>query len=356
MNKLKKGITLIALIITIVILLILAVVTINAIQGEGIISYAKNAQSGYTAANDEEKSMLNGYELILAQETGNAWKQNGTKVVKGDKVLNVGDTVTSYTYGDYTWKVLGAENGQLLLMTDEYVNDSFTCPAATQSFKGSVDALDAECVKRVLTDNDLTLEQIKATKVRSVRVEDINRVTGYDPTNPRYNAGYASQYGNTVRSFLSNGIVAWESYAPDGTLTKSGTSSFYKEKEFRTPDKKMLISSGGTAETGYIGVSEIEVTTDAYAYDGSLYLNPTSNAYKLLFGNWDSDMKFGDKSYLLASPFTGAFGEYALWGLRCVNSVGLDNEDFADSRGSGLGYPQLGRVLAVVSLSLEFQV
>ena len=42
-NKMQKGITLVALIITIIVLLILAVVTIREITGEGIISHAKNA-------------------------------------------------------------------------------------------------------------------------------------------------------------------------------------------------------------------------------------------------------------------------------------------------------------------------
>ena len=39
----NKGITLIALIITIIVLLILAVVAIRAVQGDGILSYARKA-------------------------------------------------------------------------------------------------------------------------------------------------------------------------------------------------------------------------------------------------------------------------------------------------------------------------
>ena len=69
MNKQKrirqeKGITLIALIITIVVLLILAVVTINSIQGDGIIKYAQNAADDYTAKANQEQTDLN---TLLAQ-------------------------------------------------------------------------------------------------------------------------------------------------------------------------------------------------------------------------------------------------------------------------------------------------
>ena len=43
-QKMNKGITLVALIITIIILLILAVVTISSVNGNGIIAHAKNAK------------------------------------------------------------------------------------------------------------------------------------------------------------------------------------------------------------------------------------------------------------------------------------------------------------------------
>ena len=53
--KLEKGITLIALIITIVVLLILAVVTIGAIQESKIITHAQNASDSYTIAQEKER-------------------------------------------------------------------------------------------------------------------------------------------------------------------------------------------------------------------------------------------------------------------------------------------------------------
>ena len=57
--KKEKGITLVALIITIVVLLILAVVTINSIQGDGVIKYAQNAADDYTAkANEEQRTSV----------------------------------------------------------------------------------------------------------------------------------------------------------------------------------------------------------------------------------------------------------------------------------------------------------
>ena len=57
-TKTQKGITLIALIITIVVLLILAVVTINAVQDGGIIGHAKNASKEYKAGVELEQINL----------------------------------------------------------------------------------------------------------------------------------------------------------------------------------------------------------------------------------------------------------------------------------------------------------
>ena len=54
-TKMQKGITLIALIITIVVLLILAVVTIGAIQESKIITHAQNASDSYTIAQEKER-------------------------------------------------------------------------------------------------------------------------------------------------------------------------------------------------------------------------------------------------------------------------------------------------------------
>ena len=70
--KQEKGITLIALVITIVVLLILAGVSINAIFSEnGIINKAKGARTEYQNAANYEKDLLT--------DTNTAWIDNLTK-------------------------------------------------------------------------------------------------------------------------------------------------------------------------------------------------------------------------------------------------------------------------------------
>ena len=54
-TKTSKGITLVALIITIIILLILATVTIMSITGDGIISKSRQAKVDYERGKQEEE-------------------------------------------------------------------------------------------------------------------------------------------------------------------------------------------------------------------------------------------------------------------------------------------------------------
>ena len=56
--KAEKGITLVALVITIIVLLILAMVSISIISQHDIINYANNAVTGYNEAQAEENKAL----------------------------------------------------------------------------------------------------------------------------------------------------------------------------------------------------------------------------------------------------------------------------------------------------------
>ena len=66
-TRLEKGITLIALIITIVILLILAVVTIGAIRDDGIIKHAQSSAKKHTIGDEKETIQLAHAEYVTAK-------------------------------------------------------------------------------------------------------------------------------------------------------------------------------------------------------------------------------------------------------------------------------------------------
>ena len=85
-NKSEKGITLIALIITIIVLVILAAVTLNSIFGSNIIGLATNGAINYAEEQQKELGMLNDVSDLLGDITGDTDRPmspsitlNGTK-------------------------------------------------------------------------------------------------------------------------------------------------------------------------------------------------------------------------------------------------------------------------------------
>lgn len=66
MLRTEKGITLVALIITIIVLVILAAVSIATVYQMGIMDYAINASNDYATARDAELTLLNEHEQTLS--------------------------------------------------------------------------------------------------------------------------------------------------------------------------------------------------------------------------------------------------------------------------------------------------
>ena len=73
-TKKEGGITLIALIITIIVLVILAAVTLNSIFGNNIIGFATNGALNYAEEQQKELGMLNDVSDMLGEITGDADK------------------------------------------------------------------------------------------------------------------------------------------------------------------------------------------------------------------------------------------------------------------------------------------
>ncbi len=66
MLRQEKGITLVALIITIIVLVILAAVSIAAVYNSQIVNYAVNGAQNYSQEAVNENKILNGTESIIS--------------------------------------------------------------------------------------------------------------------------------------------------------------------------------------------------------------------------------------------------------------------------------------------------
>ena len=372
MNKLKNknGITLVALIITIIVLLILAMVSISLVMNSGIINKSKTAVDKYSQEEVQEQIKLAYSEWQMGQYSGetrtaaefmqaklnsiygtgavtNVTETNGTfevtfanrkmysynvatgaaaKVVKwndngnntfthsetGQKV-EVGDTVY-YNSGvaayegeganQGKWGILGVENGKLLIMSKENV--------ASVTLSGKQD---------YLTDGTTKLNNAcssfknptYADSVRSVKVEDINKITGYTPADP----------------------VTYTYTMVNGKVKRNDQTSASSTTKFEDINGKTLPTD-----------SPIEVTVNIYSYSLTNYLTSGNKVHNLLNDN--------NNYYWLDSPYVNAYTGDAYWGFRRVYNGYVNYYDLWDS---GYGAFNNGNgVRAVVSLKSDIKL
>jgi len=103
MKKSNSGITLVALVITIIVLIILAGVSINAVFNDGLIGNAQKARDSFTKEKDAEELELAKLEGILAAETlklvkaGDYTGEENCRYVEGGKtaIIPAGFTVSN---------------------------------------------------------------------------------------------------------------------------------------------------------------------------------------------------------------------------------------------------------------------
>ena len=333
--KNTAGITLIALVVTIVVLLILAGVSVNALFGDsGIIEKAKDAQNKMNLAIENDQKGINELSKWLDNQvnrtTGN-WTQNKTSVTNGTTTYTVGD---DYTYdcgfSGYTgvWKVLGAENGKLLIMST--VDVGTLQLSGKDGYNTGISQLNTMCAQY-------------GTNARSIKVEDINRVTGYDPTNQGdgtvFGAGQFYEYGNKV-TYTASGSSATNGKTYTGSIS-------YEHPDGRKigTDNVTSITVESTAYYYY----PYSLTTSSSATGECKGIATDSPAYEMLFGKASDTSDGSGNAYWLASSFVYAYSDYSGFGLRLVRSGGRVNYySLWNSRGSPSG-PSLG-VRAVVPL------
>ena len=253
MEKFKnntKGITLVALVITIIILLILAGITISSLTNTGIFEKAKEARDKTANAAENQAKTLNEYEDELNKYiSGTAGEKLADVVKVGDYVSYTPDTVSNtdikYTtlisnLGTYSgsdanttstltqenlkWRVLDVQNEQVRLIS-EVPTTSKIVLNGFNGYNNAVKLLDDTC--STLYNNSKL-----ASKVQNLKIEDITKymttqptedTTPYSPTNINYPKILENEENQTVvNSTTSNKLGVSKQ---DGFVTGNGTSA-----------------------------------------------------------------------------------------------------------------------------------
>ena len=232
-TKSNKGITLIALVITIIVLLILAGVTIAALSGDnGILKRATEAKEQTNQKNDEETEKLAGYESTIDQYANGATGGSGN----GGQGGSGGGTGTNFTN----------------------VNAADSNPAGVVPENSTVVEADASkgiVIKDKNNNEWVWIEVPKTTVFTGLTIDTTNTLTEQNYTDIKNKLiAYAGVYRNGS-AFQTRSDWKDEWYAKDGsTLVTASTSNLTEAQkaltngcgltydEYKTAYQKMLKS------------------------------------------------------------------------------------------------------------------
>lgn len=460
-QKNNRGITLIALVITIIVLLILAGISISMLSGDNsILKRAGEAKENTDSSGLKEQvqmstlaALSNGNGQIKDEDlraeikksisgvtdndiTGN--EKNGWQVKVNNKafaISNTGDvneayweevkdengnvieikridgTVTGLKIGDTigynsldgattteiqssqsvngyedqtiklsdyngTWRLLGVENGKLNLISSVIAGvpkaegDSTSNGVYTNSYfklKGRTGYSNAESeLNRIC---GFYGKGKYAEGARSINVDDINKITGYDPEHTGVNVNKATseqiaagkvygenqlyQYGNKVTfSWKGDPYPKYESSVKNGNLSQPHNWSTFKG--FSWWNGTSFQKSDYTETPGKI----CTLTSDYYYYypETLTTTNDTAKSVGLANDSVLREMLFnpGTDYYWLASRCVLTYSDYAAFDVRVVDSGYVTDHNLAYSHGyeHGIGVG----LRPVVSLKSNIQL
>ena len=310
--KNTNGITLVALVITIIILLILATISIQSLTNTGLFEKAKEAKEKTKNATENQVKILNEYEDEL-----NKYVSGTTQTQKLADKVKVGDYVTYTpnaldsnavatlksnlnTYSgksdstinseikrdDLKWRVLDVQNGQVRLISEAPTTSKIEL-YGYNGYNNAVKLIDDAC-STLYTNKKL------ASKVQNLKIEDITKymktkptedTTTYSPSNKYYPEMLLKEKEQTV-----NGIVG----------TELGLS---EQAEFINQTTKPQVNSWALKKTYWDqSMNNTDSFTDSKYYE--LFINNESN--------YDA--------YWMLSRCVFANSNYAFFGVRIVDS------------------------------------
>ena len=287
LNLKNKGITLIALIITIIVLLILAGISISALTNQGLFAKANEAKQKSEQAEVNQAKTLNEYEDELKKyipgkseeklvdkvndgtiKIGNYVKYtpdtaNTTEILKKLNTYSGSDknTASTLTQERLNWRVLDVKDGQVRLIS-ELPTTSTIALSGYNGYNNAVKLLDDTC-------STLYSNSKLASKVQNLKIEDITAymktqptedTTEYKPTNINYPKMLEQEENQTVENSVTNnklGVSEQHDFVTAGKAT-SATSTLkrtYWEKSMTSEDFKdskyyeLLINNGSNYAT-----------------------------------------------------------------------------------------------------------
>ncbi len=327
----ERGITLIALVVTIIILLILAGVTLNiALSDNGLFSKTKKATEDYKEAQSEEEESIRQIATQLYSEYVGA-KVEGYSPAEGtgsctvEKEKTGHDTNQTFSTESISWRVWDYDGNTLRIIGDP-TEDTLALKGAA-GYNNGVWAIDQIC--RTLYSNEE-----KGAIATNLKRTDIQRVSTYDYTKYKHNESGDDIWGEVMTSSdVENLIYFGES--------KNYNSSNKYPNLWDKNDREWTYEYNNEDKTVIGGDKECKIWETIGTDDGQMtnMMNPGSNSitfkqsyynhqynkeefineayYNLIFKKFDGNWTGG---YWLAGRYVNLQGSYSEFGIQRVNA------------------------------------
>ena len=192
----------------------------------------------------------------------------------------------------------------------------------------------------------------EAVSSRSIRVEDVNRVTGYNPETAEYQKGQADEYGNEVTCWWT-GI---ENPYYTSTNGSKGDLEHYDGKFSYFNGTEYITSTAPETATESAPVKITTLTLDYYEYYGTTLTDSSNDEVKGLAVNSKAYIMLFSSRYWLASTYIGGLRRLIKieLGMRLVEAGQVKGAYLVYSSGGSAQY-NFG-VRAVVSLDRDIDL
>ena len=360
----EKGITLVALVVTIIILLILAGISISALTNTGIFQKAKDVKQKSDDAALEQNTKLDEYEneldKYLPQKLADKVNDGTIKVgdyisytpdkastedilqelaiYSGSEDANTTSTLTQEIDKEtgLKWRVLDVKDGKVRLISDRPTTSTITLSGA-KGYNNAVYLLDKTC--KTLYNNSKLVSNIQ-----NLKIEDIQDHLTYDYKQYLNSNVDTGKYGGTREYTLSSYRNYPNIFAKDraGWIDgKQGTELDLSEQT--EPINETKTKAGASIKIIQTYWYKIMSTNDFDGENKEMY-------YKLFINNGEKNYN----TYWMSSRCVNANSDNAGFNVRYVNSGYVGSGGLYYS--SDYGIPNSFAFRPVITLNSNVQV
>ena len=328
--KNTKGITLVALVITIIILLILAGISISALTNTGIFQKAKDAKQKSEDAELDQNTKLDEYENELDKYLPKKLvdKVNDGTIKVGDYISYTPDGASTEnilqelaTYSGSTsdnttstltqeidketglkWRVLDVKDGKVRLISDRPTTSTIKL-SGPKGYNNAVYLLDKTC-KTLYNNSKL------ASNVQNLKIEDIQDHLSYDYTQYANSFVDTGKYGGT-KEYAS---PSYRNYPNIFAKEKTGWVDGKQGTELSLSEQTTPINETKTTANEKIKITQTYwgKTMSINDFDG----DSKEMYYKLFINNGEKNYD----TYWMSSRCVNAYSYNANFNVRYVNS------------------------------------